>query len=355
VVLPGRHFSGAAPQALKGEGHNPMRLLVDDRWAGKHGIGRFASEVLRRLPPFISMPPGLGPSNPLDPFWTSLQIARICPSVYFSPGYNPPLSSRAPFIFTIHDLIHLRVAEESSFAKRLYYEQIVRPALKKAFKVFTGSNFSKQEIADWSGIAAEKIVVVGHGVSAGFVPNGPIHIEDRPYLLYIGNRRPHKNLPRLLNAFRFATLARDVVLLCSGLPDPAISRWMQDAGLDQSAVRFTGNIPEALISDYYRGALAVLMPSLHEGFGLPALEAMACGTPVLVSNSTSLPEVVGDAGLLVDPLDVAAIADGIGRLVHDEDLRDRLKERGLNRVSSFNWDSTARKVLEPLAAAGLQA
>src|SRR5579859_4913426 len=112
-----------------------MRLLVDDRWVGKHGIGRFASEVLRRLPPALSVPPGFGPSNPLDPVWTTVQIARFRPDVYFSPGYNPPLSSPAPFVFTLHDLIHLRIADESSALRKLYYEGIVRPALAKAYKV----------------------------------------------------------------------------------------------------------------------------------------------------------------------------------------------------------------------------
>ena len=328
-----------------------MRLLVDDRWVGKHGIGRFASEVLRRLPRAVSMPPGVRPSNPLDPLWTSLQIARIRPDVYFSPGYNPPLSSSAPFVFTIHDLTHLRVVGESSPAKRLYYEHIVRPALAKAFKVLTVSNFSKQEIVDWSGVPPQKILVVGNGVSSGFLPTGTRHVEIRPYLLYIGNRRPHKNLPRLLKAFKSAQLGRDVILLCSGIRDGAISRWIHEAGLDESCVRFTGEIPEARISDYYRGALAVVMPSLYEGFGLPALEAMACGTPVLAGNCTSLPEVVGDAGLLVDPLDVAAITDGICRMVKDAGLREQLTARGFLQASVFSWDATAGKVLESLQAA----
>jgi glycosyltransferase involved in cell wall biosynthesis len=328
-----------------------MRLLVDDRWVGLHGIGRFASEVVHRLPPAVSMPPGLRPSNPLDPLWTSLQIARIHPDVYFSPGYNPPLSSSAPYIFTIHDLMHLRVAEERSPAKRLYYEHIVRPALAKAFKVLTVSNFSKQEIVEWGGIPPQKVLVVGNGVSSGFLPTGTRHVETRPYFFYIGNRRPHKNLARLLKAFHSAHLAHDVILLCSGIRDGAISRWIHEAGLDESCVRFTGEIPEERISDYYRGALAVLMPSLYEGFGLPALEAMACGTPVLASNCTSLPEVVGDAGLLVDPLDVAAITDGICRILQDAELRKELTTRGLAQASIFSWDVTARKVLDSLQAA----
>jgi glycosyltransferase involved in cell wall biosynthesis len=332
-----------------------MRLLVDDRWIGRHGIGRFAKQVLGRLPSAISMPRGMGPSHPLDPLWTSVQIARIRPSVYFSPGYNPPLFRSAPFVFTIHDLIHLKFAEESSFPKRLYYERIVRPALAKAYKVLTVSYFSKQEIVDWSGINPEKIVVVGNGVGPAFSPIGPRHAEDRPYLLYIGNRRPHKNLLRLLKAFRAAEIAPEVIMLCSGNRDEPMSRWMREADLSDREVRFAGDILEERIPDYYRGALALLMPSLYEGFGLPALEAMACGTPVLASNVASLPEVVGEAGLLVDPLDIEAIAEGIHRISRDAELRKRNAAHGLVRAAEFDWNITAGKVLSSLrAAAGLK-
>jgi glycosyltransferase involved in cell wall biosynthesis len=328
-----------------------MRLLVDDRWIGRHGIGRFAKEVLGRLPPAISMPRGMGPSHPLDPLWTSVQIARIRPSVYFNPGYNPPLSSRAPFVFTIHDLIHLKFAEESSLPKRLYYEHIVRPALVKAHKVLTVSNFSKQEIVGWSGTAPEKIMVVGNGVSPAFSPTGPRHAEDRPYLLYIGNRRPHKNLPRLLKAFRAAGIAPDAILLCSGIRDEPMSRWMREADLSDKEVRFAGDISEERIADYYRGAIALMMPSLYEGFGLPALEAMACGVPVLASNVASLPEVIGEAGLLVDPLDIEAIAEGIRRISRDAELRKRNAAHALVRVADFDWNLTAGKVETSLQAA----
>jgi glycosyltransferase involved in cell wall biosynthesis len=328
-----------------------MRLLVDDRWVGQHGIGRFAGEVIRRLPPAISMPRGVGPSSPLDPIWTSVQIARLNPNVYFSPGYNPPLLSRAPFVFTVHDLIHLRVAGESSAAKRFYYERILRPALFRAHKVLTVSNFSKREIVEWSGIAPERILVVGNGVGAGFGPTGPRHAEDRPYLFYIGNRRPHKNLPRLLKAFRAAQRAPDVVLLFSGERDDAISGWIQEAGVDESAVRFAGAIPEDRISDYYRGALAVLMPSLYEGFGLPVLEAMACGAPVLAGNCASLPEVVGDAGLLVDPTDEEDMARTIRMLVENPSIRADLSLKGPLRARQFTWESTATRVLEVIRGA----
>ncbi len=328
-----------------------MRLLVDDRWVGRHGIGRFAKEIIRRLPSAHAMPRGVAPTSPLDPLWTSLQIARIRPSVYFTPGYNAPIYSRSPFLITIHDLIHLRVAGEGSAAIRIYYEHIVRPALFKAYGVLTVSDFSKQEITAWSGVPAENIVVVGNGVSSGFAPIGPRHAEDRPYLLYIGNRKPHKNLARLLRAFRLARIDRDVILLCSGVRDAAIEHWIQEAGLKETAVRFAGEIPENRLPGYYRGALAVLIPSLYEGFGLPALEAMACGTPVLAGNRTALPEIIAQAGLLVDPENVEALSDGIRRIVDDNELRDRLKSLGPKTAARFNWEETSKRVQRILDAA----
>ncbi|MGA8056155.1 MAG: glycosyltransferase family 1 protein [Burkholderiales bacterium] len=328
-----------------------MRLLIDDRWIGPHGIGRFAREVIARLPPGLSMPYGLGPSSPVDPVWTALQLARFAPDVYFEPGYNPPLAGRTPFVFTLHDLIHLQVPEEASTAKRLYYERIVRPAVRRAYRVFTVSEFSKREIVAWSGAAPAQVEVVGNGVSAGFTADGPRFALDRPYFLYVGNRRPHKNVRRLLAAFAASGCAGEVALMLSGAPDVDAAAWVRAAGLDDVAVRFAGPIAEARLPDYYRGAMALVIPSLYEGFGLPALEAMACGTPVLASDRSSLPEVVGEAGVLVDPEDTRAIGAALKHLAQDETLRADLAARGRTRAACFEWDTTARRVFVALESA----
>jgi glycosyltransferase involved in cell wall biosynthesis len=328
-----------------------MRLLADDRWIGPHGIGRFAREVIARLPSPLPMPRGLGPTHPLDPAWTAFQVARLRPDVYFEPGYNAPLRSQAPFVFTLHDLIHLHVAEESSVAKRLYYERIIRPAAQRAYRVFTVSEFSKGEIALWAGIAPEKVVVVANGVSAGFSASGPRFALERPYILYVGNRRPHKNVRGLIAAFAASGCAREVVLLLSGERDRETMRWVLEAGLSESQVRFAGPIAEARLPDYYRGAMALALPSFYEGFGLPALEAMACGTPVLAARRASLPEVVGDAALLVDPAEPASVAAGLRRLMDDDVLRKSLAALGRERAARFDWDITAQRVLETIGSA----
>jgi glycosyltransferase involved in cell wall biosynthesis len=328
-----------------------MRLLVDDRWIGPHGIGRFAREVIARLPVADSMPRGLGPAHPLDPAWTALQLARLRPDIYFEPGYNPPLHTQVPYVFTLHDLIHLHVPAESSASKRLYYDRVVKPAVRRAHRVLSVSEFSKKELIAWAGVAPEKVVVVGNGVSDGFHPRGPRFQLERPYLLYVGNRRPHKNVPALLAAFAASGCAREIALLLSGERDRETAAWIRAAGLTDAQVRFAGAIDESRLPDFFRGALGVMVPSLYEGFGLPALEAMACGAPVLAADSSALPEVVGDAALLVDPKNKEALAEGIRRLVEDSSLRESLAGRGPQRAARFDWDKSAGRVLEVLAAA----
>jgi glycosyltransferase involved in cell wall biosynthesis len=170
-------------------------------------------------------------------------------------------------------------------------------------------------------------------------------------VLYIGSRSPHKNVPALLDAFAASGLADRTALLISGEADARMRGWMREAALGDAEVRFAGAIPEDRLPDYYRGALALAIPSLAEGFGLPALEAMACGTPVLAGDRGALPEVVGDAGLLVDPTRPEAIAAGLRRLAEDAALRAELSARGLARAARFRWDDVAARVLRVLEAA----
>jgi glycosyltransferase involved in cell wall biosynthesis len=254
-------------------------------------------------------------------------------------------------VLTLHDLIHLGFAAESSLAKRLYYGRIVRPATRRAHAVLTVSEHSRREIARWTGIGSDRIVVVGNGVAPAFRPAGERWALDRPYVLFVGNRRPHKNVPALLRAFAASGLAGHAALLLSGDADALTGRWVHEAGLGNAEVRFAGAIPEDRLPDYYRGALALAIPSLTEGFGLPALEAMACGTPVLAADCGALPEVVGDAALLVDPTRTEAIATGLRRIAGDAALRETLSARGPARATRFRWDDVAARVQRVLEAA----
>ncbi|MBL7133471.1 MAG: glycosyltransferase family 4 protein [Phycisphaerae bacterium] len=328
-------------------------ILADSRWVGPHGIGRFAGEVLKRLGDWQHLANAGSPLDPLDPLRVTRALKRLRPDAYFSPGFNPPLRCATPFVFTIHDLIHLRFRRESGMLRRAYYGLVVRPAARRAFRVLTVSRYSKRQIVAWAELPQEKVVVVGNGVGAPFVPAGRRHRAGYRYLLHVGSGKPHKNIPRLLEAFAALGADCELRLVFTGQARPAMEKQIRKLRL-ADRVSFVGVLDDEALSAHYRGAAALVLPSLCEGFGLPALEAMACGTPVVASNVASLPEVVLDAALLVDPYDVRSIAHGIRRIVEDQDLRKTLVQKGLRRAGDFSWDRTAalvRRVLEQAAEA----
>jgi glycosyltransferase involved in cell wall biosynthesis len=329
---------------------NLSEILYDARWVGNHGIGRFARELQKMLPGLVPFEEHRRPWHPLDPFLLGVALYRRKPKLFFSPGYNSPLGWPGRFIFTLHDLNHLCVPDNSNAIKRAYYRYIIRPACHRAQCVLTVSEYSKQEIAAWAKVKEEKIVIVGNGVGPPFSATGPKYEPGYPYLLYVGSRKPHKNLFRLLQAYSISEVQNDVRLLLSGRPDQQIVGEINRLEL-QGSVCFHDVSADADLSDAYRGAIALVFPSLYEGFGLPPLEAMACGVPVLTSRVCALPEVVGDAAILVDPLEVEAIADGIKRLVQDPALRARLQQRGLLRARLFSWEETARRTTRALQLA----
>jgi glycosyltransferase involved in cell wall biosynthesis len=325
-------------------------FLYDARWIGNHGIGRFAGEVQKLIPSLTPFQANRPPWHPLDPALLGAALWRRNPRLFFSPGYNSPVGWPKPFVFTLHDLNHLRVRDNSNAAKRAYYKYVIRPACHRAAFVLTVSEYSKSEIAAWAKINEEKIINVGNGVGLPFTAAGRKYEPGYPYFLYVGSRKPHKNLPRLLEAYSISGIRRDARLVLSGSPDQQMSAEINRLGLSGDVV-FAELDADRDLSEIYRGALALVFPSLYEGFGLPPLEAMACGIPVLTSKVCSLPEVMGDAGLLVDPFDLEAIADGIRRLVQNSDLRAELRVRGLNRAKEFSWDKTAGRIRQALQMA----
>ncbi len=330
-----------------------LEILYDVRWMGNHGIGRFAAELGRLLPILKPLQATGRPWHPFDPVRLGAALWVKRPGLFFSPGYNAPLGGPCPFVFTLHDLNHLCVPENSNSAKRAYYKYLVRPACHKAAFVLTGSEYSRNEVKEWAGVKDERVIAVGYGVGLPFTPSGGRFNAGYPYLLYVGNRKPHKNLARLLRAYAISGVATNIRLLLTGTQDAEISSQIESCGLG-GKVSFVGCPADADLADLYRGSLGSVFPSLYEGFGLPPLEAMACGVPVLTSNVCSLPEVVGDAAVLVDPLDVEAIADGIRRLTEDDALRKELRSKGIERARRFSWDETARKtskVIENAASA----
>jgi glycosyltransferase involved in cell wall biosynthesis len=286
--------------------------------------------------------------DPLTPLKLLSAIRRNAPDVFWSPGFMPPLASPVPFIFTMHDLIHIHSADS---LRRSYYNLVIRPLSKKAYRIATVSAFSQGEICDWTGLPPEKVPIIYNGVSEEFSPIGAKFDPGYPYLFYVGARKAHKNLEAMLLAFARSGLSGKCCLLLSGKPDENLQQLAVQLDIARD-LHFSGFIAECDLPSYYRGAAGVIMVSKYEGFGLPVLEAMASGVPVLCSNTTSLAEIGGDAVLSVDPLDIEEIAHGMRMILEDSDLRERLATRGQMRAKIFQWDKSAARLSSLISEAG---
>ncbi len=326
-----------------------MNIAFDERWIGLHGIGRFAREVGARCP-FSALKMTGKPLDLVDPLRLQQRLNQQKPDHFFSPGFNAPFGKPCSFSLTIHDLIHLSIKDEGSALKKAYYAHHLRPAALRAACVFTGSSFSKAQIVEWSGLNEEQIVITGYGVDETFSPKGPSHPHRRPYLLYVGNQKPHKNVDGLIHAFLDAGLKEDFDLLLSGESSPSIQSTLKALDLDQEVIAL-GSIPEEMLPGVYRGASALIMPSHYEGFGLPVIEAMASGTPVISSNRTALPEVGGEAALYFDPMDHQETVEAL-KSVYDSALMERLRALGLDRARHFDWNLSAERIASAIALRG---
>lgn len=324
-----------------------MARLFDNRWDGMHGIGRFSSELKRRLPEFSDVTLGGKPFSALDPWHLESYLRKVNPEFYLSPGYNAPLGRPCAFAFTVHDLNHIRVKSNSTALKRAYYRYVIRPAIFRACVVFTVSEFSKREILDWCGVSDDKVVVVRQGVASEFVSEGDRYGAERPYFLYVGSDRAHKNLRKMLRAFADSGLAGDVEFIITGTVGKelreALGRWRISG-----SVRILDGVADRELACLYRGAIAVVFVSLYEGFGLPIVEAMSCGSPVITSDVAAMPEIANGAAILVDPGDTEAITVAMLRLVADDALREELKARGRKCALEYDWRSAAERVREEL-------
>ncbi len=327
-------------------------LLCDGRWRGSHGIGRFATEALSRLPGARILEGGAGVFlSPLDPFWIDFRIAGERPRAYFTPGFNPPFFAKVPLVLTLHDLIHLKDPREGGRLKGLYYEHVIKPALKRAVRVLTVSEFSKGEILSWAKIPEERIAVVGNGVSPAFSPEGPVYLPGFPYFLYVGNRKPHKNLPLLFRALSRSRLPEEFRLLLVGGPDPQTDREIRRWRVENRVV-YAGSVEEKDLPSVYRGASALLFPSRLEGFGLPVLEAMACGCPVLSSRIPAVEEVAGETVVYFSPEDPDSWAGAFEMIARGGSPEiDARKKEASKRARLFSWERVGERLRRILQSA----
>jgi glycosyltransferase involved in cell wall biosynthesis len=356
-------------------------ITVDARMIGASGIGTYLSELLPRM---IAARPELsftllGPSSVLDDLsWTDTANVRIIDldvSIYsvkeqialpwnipadtdllWSPHYNIPLAWRGRLAVTVHDLAHLALPEFVGGAHRRAYARFMfRQVGRRANAIITASEFTATEFDRLVGSQGVKPEVVHNGVDRGWFeipPSASPHA--RPYLLYVGNVKPHKNLGRLLEAFGQVASRIQCDLLILGKNEGFLTR---DSTVRAAAerlaprVQLLGALPQEQLMRYLSHAEALVLPSLYEGFGLPPLEAMACGCPVIVSNVASLPEVCGDAAVYFDPFEPASIAEAILRVQKEPGLRETLQCRGLERARRFTWETSAGKTLTILERA----
>ncbi|RJT55969.1 glycosyltransferase family 1 protein [Rahnella variigena] len=316
------------------------RIIFDARWIGEHGIGRFANEVSKRNEGFVKIKNGLKPTSPFDVFFITLYLA-FKRGVYFSAGYNCPLFFLNRSVITIHDLNHIDIEHNSSFLKKIYYEFVMKRACQKSLKVLTVSNFSKRRICEWAGISDSRVLVVGNGVSEEFLnTESRVTNSEGEYILVVSNRKKHKNELRILSAFHMANIPPSVKLVFTGDPDESLQNEIKRTNL-QDRVVFKGRVENSELASLYKESLFLLFPSLYEGFGLPVIEAMSSGTAVITSTTTSLPEVAGDAAILVDPENTEEIALAIGNLYYNPDLKKELIAKGLIQAKKFTWEKTA--------------
>jgi glycosyltransferase involved in cell wall biosynthesis len=262
-----------------------------------------------------------------------------------------PLRS-IPTVLTIHDLVFRYLPEHHKPLNRWYLNLALPLYCRRASHIIAVSDCTRRDLVAAYDLPPEKITVIHEAADPCFRPQSPEAVDgalaryDLPdhYLLFVGTVEPRKNLTRLLDAFE--------VVHAEGLADGLVivgkRGWLYDdffARLERSSVRdvvlFPGYVPDEDLSAIYTGAQAFVLPSLYEGFGLPVLEAMACGAPVACSNTSSLPEIAGDVALFFDPHDVSAIVNILRRLLSDADLRKFLRQRGLEQAAMFSWNRVA--------------
>jgi glycosyltransferase involved in cell wall biosynthesis len=263
-------------------------------------------------------------------------------------------------VVTIHDCIHLMFPQylPNRFAYG-YARATLWAAARRAERILTVSETSKADILRYCDVPAERVIVVYNAIDDRFAAppdmDAVARVRERyqlngPFALYVGNIKPHKNLERLIDAFdlvrRGGYERLELLIIGDQISKYPRLRRAVDKHKLHKHVRFLGFVADDTLAALYRLATVFVFPSLYEGFGLPPLEAMASGTPVVTSNRSSLPEVVGDAAVLVDPYSAASIAEGIQRVLSDADLRRTLSERGLARAREFSWESSIRRVHE---------
>ena len=299
----------------------------------------------------------------LETIWENLFIpvaaAQNNLDVLHFPRFSVPRIKRRPAVVTIHDLAFRHHPETLTPAGLAFFRRSTAQAVERADVIIAVSGQTRQDLVDIYGISPHRVYRIYNGVEPHFCPGDPNVARNRvrrrygldaPYILFLGTLEPRKNAVGLIRAYDLLCKenASDCTLALAGGKGwlyKEIFETVESLNL-QDRIRFLGHVDEADLPDLYRGARVFVYPSFYEGFGLPILEAMACGVPVVTSRTSSLPEVSGDAALLVDPDDPESLAHAMKGVLEDETLASRLQEQGYRRAAEFSWERAARETLD---------
>jgi glycosyltransferase involved in cell wall biosynthesis len=369
-----------------------VKIAIDVRRMTEFGIGTYIRNVVRTLgrvdhensyfllgppakvqeigplPPNFHTKPLVAPERSLKGFMEFREALKDtrCDLAHIPNLFSVPRMLPCPYVMTVHDMLeHMSRARQQTGFWSTWHLQMTRRVLRGAARIFAVSNFTRTEVEKLFGISPGRIEVVYNAIDERFL-RGHASAADReliaqryqvtyPFLLYAGRISPHKNVVRMIEAFSALKvelekdqLFPDLKLIIIGddlSGNPDLRRTVVRSGV-QNDVRFLGFIPIEFLRIFYDEAKIFVFPSLYEGFGLPPLEAMAHGTPVITSNVSSLPEVVGNAAVLVNPENVFEIKRALHRVLTDAALRERMKERGYKQSMRFSWEASVQRVLD---------
>jgi len=360
-----------------------MRIGIDARIVhyARGGIRNYVLHLLEALVPLDvdthyyvlhsrkeRNPPPLEPNFHPVACWTpshhrlerralGLEVARLGLDLLHSPDFIPPAFGYRRSVITIHDLNFLYYPQFLTAESHRYYNQQIEWAVRRADHILADSHATKSDLTSLLKVPPEKITVVHLAAGPAFRPLPEVEARrigaqyglEPGYVLFVGTLEPRKNLPGLLQSYHLllneeVTTAPLVLVGGKGWLYDEVFERVEVLGL-AGRVRFLHDVSDADLVGLYNGASVLAMPSFYEGFGLPALEAMACGTPVVVAERASLPEVVGEAGLLVNPDDPDDVAGALARVLTDEPLQARMRGLGLAQAARFTWEEAARKTL----------
>jgi glycosyltransferase involved in cell wall biosynthesis len=368
-----------------------VKVAIDIRRMTEFGVGTYTRNVVRALGrldhsneyTLIGAPQKMAEIGPLPPNFQTVTLLdddktakgyfeyrsilkRLgCDLTHIPHLFSIPRSLPCTYVVTVHDVFeHMYRAHERSSLRRTLHFQLTRKVLKGAARILAVSQYTRSEIENLFGIPATRIAVVHNAIDERFLRGHASEQElqmlseryrvNYPFLLYAGRISPHKNVVRIIEAFSAlkAELEKegkfpDLKLIVIGdelSKHPDLRRTVVRGGV-QNDVRFMGFVPIEVLRVFYDAAKIFVFPSLYEGFGLPPLEAMAHGTPVVTSNTSSLPEVVGNAAVLVNPENVFEIMRALHRVLLDQTVRDKLKQRGYEQVKKFSWEASAKQIL----------